>query len=76
MVTHFNLQSMDHKLALKEQELKLSDVELIKSALKHYYTTLENSLEKICEAGLDDISKEITSKLEEVRQLRRKIDGE
>ena len=76
MITSFNLQALDHKIALREQELKVSDVELIKNALKHYYITLENSHAKMFDAGLDDLANELLAKLEEVRNLRRKLDGE
>ncbi len=75
MITHYNIQAMDHKIALREQEIQCSDVELIKNALKHYYITLERSLEQMADSGMDDIVKEIKERLEEVRILRSKLDG-
>ena len=75
MITHYNLQAMDHKIAVRDQEIRCQDIELIKNALKHYYITLERSLEEMADSGLDDIVKEIKDRLEEVRQLRSKLDG-
>jgi hypothetical protein len=60
---------------LREQDLSIEDIELLKNGLKHYYITLEKSYEETLEAGMEDISSVLKNKLEEVRQLRRKLDG-
>lgn len=75
MITHYTLQTKDHKIALKEDDLTLDDFDTIRNSLKHYYLTLENSYEKMLTEGIDDISESIKLKLEKVRQLRRKLDG-
>jgi len=76
MVTHYTLQTKDHKFALKEQDLTAKEFETIKFALQHYYVTLEKSYETlVIEEQLPEISDMLKERLEIVRQLRRKLDG-
>lgn len=75
VITHYTLQTKDHKLAVKEEDLTPLEFDLIRNSLKHYYLTLENSYEKMVNEGIDDISLSIKEKLEKVRNLRRKLDG-
>lgn len=75
VITHYTLQTKDHKLAVKEEDLTLQEFDIIRNSLKHYYLTLENSYEKMVNEGIDDISLSIKEKLEKVRNLRRKLDG-
>ena len=75
VITHYTLQTKDHKIAVKEEDLTPFEFDLIRNSLKHYYLTLENSYEKMVNEGIDDISLSIKEKLEKVRNLRRKLDG-
>ena len=75
VITHYTLQTKDHKIAVKEEDLSLLEFDLLRNSLKHYYLTLENSYEKMVNEGIDDISQSIKEKLEKVRNLRRKLDG-
>jgi hypothetical protein len=75
MKTHYTLQTKDHKIALREQDITLEEFDTILVALKHYYTSLVNSMDKMFDAGLDDVVHDLKNRTEEVRQLRRKLDG-
>ena len=75
VITHYTLQTKEHKRAVKEEDLTPLEFDLIRNSLKHYYLTLENSYEKMVNEGIDDISLSIKEKLEKVRNLRRKLDG-
>ena len=75
MITHYNLQAKDHNFVMREQELKASEIELIQNSLKCYFISLEKSMEQLVDAGDDELAKMVKIKLEEVRQLRRNIDG-
>lgn len=75
VITHYTLQTKDHKLAIREEDLTPQEFDIIRNSLKHYYLTLENSYEKMVNEGIDDISLSIKEKLEKVRNLRRKLDG-
>ena len=75
VITHYTLQTKDHKLAIREEDLTTQEFDIIRNSLKHYYLTLENSYEKMVNEGIDDISLSIKEKLEKVRNLRRKLDG-
>ena len=76
MVTHYTLQTKDHKFALKEQDLTIQDVELVRFALQHYYQTLERNYERfVVDEQLPEVATPLKETLEKVRQLRRKLDG-
>lgn len=75
MITHYTLQTKDHKIPIKDEDLTIYEFEIIRNSLKHYYLTLENNYENLIIEGFDDISKFIKDELEQVRQLRRKLDG-
>lgn len=75
MVTNYTLQTKDHKIAIREDDLSVVEVETIKLSLRHYYRVLEDQYEKFVELEMVDLAKDIKDKLEIVRQLRRKLDG-
>ena len=75
MVTNYTLQTKDHKIAIREDDLSVVEVETIKLSLRHYYRVLEDQYEKFVELEMVDLAKDIKEKLEIVRQLRRKLDG-
>lgn len=75
MVTHYTLQDKDHKLAIRETDLSLTELDMVKQSLRHYYRVLEDNYEKFLEIEMQDIAKDIKIKLEIVRILRRKLDG-
>ena len=75
MVTNYTLQTKDHKIAIREDELSVVEVNTIKLSLRHYYRVLEDQYEKFVELEMVDLAKDIKEKLEIVRQLRRKLDG-
>lgn len=75
MVTNYTLQTKDHKIAIREDDLTVVDLETIKQSLRHYYRVLEEQYEKFMELEMLDLAIEIKNRLEIVRQLRRKLDG-
>lgn len=75
MITHYTLQSKDHKIAVREEDILLSEYKIVRQALKHYYTSLEKSFERNRDEGLDDVARLIKTELDGVLQLRRKLDG-
>lgn len=75
MVTNYTLQTKDHKIAIREDDLSVVDLETIKQSLRHYYRVLEEQYEKFMELEMLDLALEIKNRLEIVRQLRRKLDG-
>jgi hypothetical protein len=76
MVTHYTLQTKDHKIATSEQDLTIMDLELVRFALQHYYQTLERNYERfIVDEQLPEMAKPLKETIEKVRQLRRKLDG-
>ena len=75
MVTSYTLQTKDHKIAIREDDLSVVEVNTIKLSLRHYYRVLEEQYEKFVELEMVDLAKDIKEKLEIVRQLRRKLDG-
>lgn len=76
MITHYTLQTKDHKFAVKEQDLSLQEVELVRFALQHYYKTLERNYERfVVDEYLPELASPLKETLEKVRQLRRKLDG-
>lgn len=75
MITHYTLQTKDHKIAVREEDIYKDEYDVICNALKHYYVSLERSFERHTDEGLDDISRLIKRQLEDVRRIRRKLDG-
>lgn len=75
MVTHYTLQSKDHKIAVREADILLSEYKILRQALKHYFTSLEKSFERNRDEGLDDVARLIETELGGVQQLMRKLDG-
>lgn len=76
MITHYTLQTKDHKFAVKEQDLTLQEAELVRFALQHYYQTLERNYERfVVDEQLPEVATPLKETLEKVRQLRRKLDG-
>lgn len=76
MITHYTLQTKDHKIAIKEQDLTLQEAELVRFALQHYYQTLERNYERfVVDEQLPEVATPLKETLEKVRQLRRKLDG-
>lgn len=76
MITHYTLQTKDHKFAVKEQDLTLQEAELVRFALQHYYQTLERNYERfVVDEQLPELASPLKETLEKVRQLRRKLDG-
>lgn len=76
MITHYTLQTKDHKFAIKEQDLTLQEAELVRFALQHYYKTLERNYERfVVDEHLPELASPLKETLEKVRQLRRKLDG-
>lgn len=76
MITHYTLQTKDHKFAIKEQDLTLQEAELVRFALQHYFQTLERNYERfVVDEQLPELASPLKETLEKVRQLRRKLDG-
>lgn len=76
MVTHYTLQTKDHKIAIKEVDLSDMEMEFVKFALKHYYQTLERNYERfVVEEQLPEAAQPLKESIEKVRQIRRKLDG-
>lgn len=76
MITHYTLQTKDHKFAVKEQDLTLQEAELVRFALQHYFQTLERNYERfVVDEQLPELASPLKETLEKVRQLRRKLDG-
>ena len=75
MVTSYTLQTKDHKIAIREDDLSVVELETVKLSLRHYYRVLEEQYEKFVDLEMVDLAKDIKEKLEIVRQLRRKLDG-
>lgn len=75
MVTSYTLQTKDHKIAIREDDLSVVELNTIKLSLRHYYRVLEDQYEKFVELEMVDLANDIKDKLEIVRQLRRKLDG-
>lgn len=75
MVTNYTLQTKDHKIAIREDDLSVVELNTIKLSLRHYYRVLEDQYEKFVELEMVDLANDIKDKLEIVRQLRRKLDG-
>lgn len=75
MVTNYSLQTKDHKIVIKDDDISVVEMETIKQSLRHYYRVLEEQYEKFVELEMIDIARDIKDKLEIVRQLRRKLDG-
>lgn len=75
MITHYNIQAKDHKITLRDQDITPAEFEMLLIALKHYYTSLVNSMDKMFDEGLDDIVHDLKIRSEDVRLLRRKLNG-
>lgn len=76
MVTHYTLQTKDHKFVTKEIDLTPMEMEFVKFGMKNYYQTLEKNYERlIVEEQLPEMAKALKEALENVRQIRRKLDG-
>ena len=75
MITHYNIQAKDHKITLRDQDITPAEFEMILIALKHYYTSLVSSMDKMFDAGLDDVVHDLKIRSEDVRLLRRKLYG-
>ena len=75
MITHYNMQAKDHKIVLREAEITPAEFEMILIALKHYYTSLVNTMDKMYDEALDDIVHDLKIRSEDVRLLRRKLYG-
>ena len=75
MITHYTLQTKDHKITLKELDFSEKEMRTIKFALKHYFTTLEGSYERlVLDEQLPEAAVPLRDALESVRQIRKKLD--
>lgn len=76
MVTHYTLQTKDHKISIKEEDLTLSDFLYIRNALKNYQNDLEWLYKREAEKdALPDVIESTKTLLEDIVKLRKKIDG-
>ena len=76
MVTHYTLQTKDHKISVKEEDLSLADFMYIRNALKNYQNDLEWLYKREAERDvLPDVIENTKSLLDDIVKLRKKIDG-
>lgn len=76
MVSHYTLQTKDHKFAVKEQDLSLAEIELLKTAVMYYHHALERSYEHFyVEDQMPDVANSLKERIEKVRLLRSKLNG-
>ena len=76
MVSHYTLQTKDHKFSIKEQDFTVGEIELMKTAVMYYRQALERSYEHFyVEDQMPDVANSLKERIEKVRQLRRKLDG-
>lgn len=76
MVTHYTLQTKDHKLAIREEDFTVAEFNLICNALKNYQATLEESYKEYMKDGtLPDVVVIMKDVLEDVTKIRRKLSG-
>lgn len=76
MVSHYTLQTKDHKFAVKEQDFSVADMEMLKTALMYYHHALERSYEHFyVEDQMPDVANSLKERIEKVRLLRSKLNG-
>lgn len=76
MVSHYTLQTKDHKFAVKEQDFSVEDIEMLKTALMYYHHSLERSYEHFyVEDQMPDVANSLKERIEKVRLLRSKLNG-
>lgn len=76
MVTHYTLQTKDHKLPLKEQDLSIGEFTIIRHALINYQREMENTYASQVKDGLlPDVVKLMKEVLEDIDKVRKKLDG-
>lgn len=76
MVTHYTLQTKDHKLTIKEQDLERSEFLLIRNALINYQRDSEKIYtEYVKDGSMPDMIKMVRGSIEDIDKLRKKLDG-
>lgn len=76
MVSHYTLQTKDHKFSIKEQDFTVAEIELLKTAVMYYRQALERSYEHFyVEDQMPDVANSLKERIEKVRQLRSKLNG-
>lgn len=76
VITHYTLQTKDHKLTIKEQDLERSEFLLIRNALINYQRTSEKIYtEYVKDGSMPDMIKMVKGVLEDIDKLRKKLDG-
>lgn len=76
MVTHYTLQTKDHKISVKEEDLTLGEFDYIRNALKNYQNDLEWLYKRQAEKdALPDVVANTKSLIDDIVKLRKKIDG-
>lgn len=76
MVTHYTLQTKDHKLTIRELDLERSEFLLIRNALINYQRDSEKIYtEYVKDGSMPDMIKMVRGALEDIDKLRKKLDG-
>lgn len=76
MVTHYTIQTKDHKLAIKEEDISVGEFNILMNALKNYQINLEENYKEYVKDGtLPDVVVIMKEVLEDVTKLRRKLSG-
>ena len=76
MVTHYTLQTKDHKLTIRELDLERSEFLLLRNALINYQRSSEKIYtEYVKDGSMPDMIKMVKGVLEDIDKLRKKLDG-
>ena len=76
MVTHYTLQTKDHKLVIREQDFERSEFLLLRNALINYQMTSEKIYtEYVKDGSMPDMVTMVKNVLEDIDKLRKKLDG-
>ena len=76
MVTHYTLQTKDHKLTLRELDLERSEFLLLRNALINYQRASEKIYtEYVKDGSMPDMINMVRGALEDIDKLRKKLDG-
>lgn len=76
MVSHYTIQTKDHKITLKELDLTCMEMKFIKDALEHYYLALEGNYERlVLDEKLPEAAVTLLDVSISVKEIRKKLDG-
>lgn len=76
VITHYTLQTKDHKLPIKEEDLTIGEFIIIRHALINYQREMEKTYTSQVKDGLlPDVVKLMKEVLEDIDKVRKKLDG-